>query len=268
MGFGHYSDVGRMDELGRMDSPVHRLDARTKVLTTVAFLVAVMSVPRYELSALIPFVTYPLALMVIGGIPPACILRRLLMAAPFALAVGVFNPFLDRHVVATIGTYSVSGGWLSFASIVVRFGLTVSAALLLVACTGTHRLSAGMQRLGTPQVFVVQLEMLCRYLFVIAEEGARMMRAAELRSGGRRALQLRTYAALVGTMLLRSMDRAQRVYQAMNARGFDGRVRLLRQSAWGWADVAFLAGWLVFFAVVRSVNIARWLGGHVTGGSL
>lgn len=60
-------EVGRMDELGRMDSPVHRLDARVKTLTTVAFVVTVMSFSRYEVAALMPFFLYPIALMAVGG---------------------------------------------------------------------------------------------------------------------------------------------------------------------------------------------------------
>jgi cobalt/nickel transport system permease protein len=264
MGLWHDSDVGRMDELGRLDSPVHRLDARVKALTTTAFLVTVMSFPRYEVSALLPFVLYPVTLMAVGGIPPGCMMRKLLVAAPFALAVGIFNPLLDRQAVAILGTHTLSGGWLSLASIVVRFMLTVSAALTLVACTGIHRLCAALERLGAPQVFTIQLELLYRYLFVIVGEGARMRRAAELRSAGRGVLRLRTAGALVGNLLLRAMDRAQRVYQAMNARGFDGRVRVLRPTALRAGDFAFLAGWLAFFAVARSVNIARGLGAFVT----
>lgn len=257
-----------MDALGRMHSPVHRLDARVKILTTAVFIITVMSLPRYEVSALIPFVMYPLVLMVVGGIPPGCILLKLLVAAPFAMAVGIFNPLLDRHTVVTIGIYGISGGWLSFASITVRFILTVSAALTLLACTGIQRLCAGLERMGVPQVFVVQIELLYRYLFVIVMEGARMLRAVELRSPNRGALRLRTYAALVGSLLLRSMDRAQRVYQAMNARGFDGRMRVLRPGVWGVGDWFFLVGWLAFFAVARGINLARWLGDIVTGVSL
>ena len=267
MSSGHYIDAGRMDEFGRMDSPVHRLDARVKSLTTAAFIVAVMSFPRYEVSALMPFFLYPAALMAWGGIPPGFILRKVLIASPFALAVGILNPWLDRHVMATLGPYGISGGWLSLLSIIARFALTVSAALALVACTGMHRLCAGLDRMGLPRVFVVQLQLLHRYLFVIAAEGLRMRRGVELRSMGR-PVRLHTYASLVGHLLLRSMDRAQRVYQAMVARGFDGRVRVLRPGAVRTADVAFLAGWIVFFAVARCWNVARWMGGVVTGGGM
>jgi len=39
----HSIEVGKMDELGRSDSPIHRLDARVKIVTTVAFIMTVMS---------------------------------------------------------------------------------------------------------------------------------------------------------------------------------------------------------------------------------
>jgi len=265
MSFGHYIEVGRMDDFGRMDSPIHRLDARVKALTTATFVVVVMSFPRYEVSALTPFFLYPVTLMAVGHIPPGCILRKLLVAAPFALAVGMFNPFLDRQTVATLGPHAISGGWMSFASITIRFTLTVSAALTLVACTGIHRLCAGLERLGLPQVFVVQLQLLYRYLFVIAEEGLRMVRAVEMRSMGRPTMRLRTYASLVGNLLLRAMDRAQRVYQAMASRGYDGHVRVMRPAVVQSRDLLFLAGWVAFFAAARYWNVARWLGSLLTG---
>lgn len=265
MSFGHYVEVGRMDELGRMDSPVHRLDARVKALTTIAFIVTVMSFSRYEISALMPFFLYPFALMAAGNIPPGYILRKLLIASPFALAVGIFNPLLDRQVVVSLGSHGISGGWMSLASIAVRFSLTVSAALTLVACTGIHRLCAGLEDMGLPRVFAVQLQLLYRYLFVVAGEGLRMVRSVEIRSMGRRSLRFGTYVSLVGHLLLRAMDRARRVYQAMVSRGFDGHVRMLRPTALCWRDVAFLVGWVSFFAVARSWNMAGGLGRLLTG---
>ncbi len=147
-----------------------------------------------------------------------------------------------------------------------RFVLTVSAALVLVACTGMYRLAAALERLGVPQVFVMQLLFLYRYLFVVADEGARMRRAVALRAGGRRAMSLRVYGSLVGRLLMRSMDRAQRVHRAMLARGFDGEVRLGARSRVRAADWAFLAGWAAWFAAARTWNLAALVGRLAAGG--
>lgn len=255
----HGLAVGQMDDWGHLDSPIHRLDARVKALTTAAFLVVVMSFDRYTVSALIPFFLFPAVMLSVARIPPGPLLRMLLIASPFALLVGLFNPLLDRTPVAQLGPWTLSGGWISLANIVLRFALTVGAALVLLASTGLHRLCAGLQRLGVPAVFVTQLLLLYRYLFVIAAEGARMLRSAQVRAGPG-SLSLRVYGALVGHLLLRSLDRAQRVYQAMVARGYGGEIRRLDAGRLGGADFAFMAGWLLYFAVARRWNLAEWLG--------
>lgn len=260
MGLDRWLETHRMDELGRLDTPLHRIDARMKTVTALVFVVVVMSFPRGAVSALMPLFLYPLVLVRLGAIPPRALLKKMLVAAPFAVAVGLFNPVFDRQPVLVVGPVAVSGGWLSFASILIRFALTVSAALLLVACTGMHRLCAGLARLGVPRVLVVQLLFLYRYLFLIADEGARMLRGMELRAAGVRKLGLRVYGSLVGHLLLRSLARAERIYKAMLARGFDGEVRVAGPTRLRWADVAFMAAWAAFFAVARSWNLSACLG--------
>jgi cobalt/nickel transport system permease protein len=260
-------NVGYLDELGQRDSPVHRLDARAKTIVTALFIVFVMSVPRYDVSALIPFALYPAALLTLGRIPLRALSGKLLVALPFALAVGGLNPFFDHRPVAALGPFALSGGWCSFASIGVRFVLTVSAALALVACTGMQRLCAGLERLGVPRVFAVQLLFLYRYLFVVVDEGARMLRSLRLRSAGAQPVRLRVYGLLVGQLLLRSLARAERVYGAMRARGFDGEIRILGSASPRWTDVAFVVGWTLFFVAARTWNLADGLGGLLMGGA-
>jgi cobalt/nickel transport system permease protein len=267
MGIKDWIEIGRMDELGRMDTPAHRLDARAKAIVTLAFIVVVMSFPRHDVSALTPFLLYPIALISLGRIPVGYLARKILIAAPFALFIGIFNPLLDRTPVTTIGTVAISGGWVSFGSIMFRFFLTVGAALALVACTGMNRLGAALERLGVPRVFVVQLLFLYRYLFVVSDQAGKMKRSAEMRSSGR-PLRLRVYGSMIGHLLLRSMDRAERVYRAMVARGFDGEVRVLRPSSFVWSDAIFVAGCLLFFVSARLWNLAEAFGLLLTGGAM
>ena len=265
MGIANWTEIGQMDELARMDTGVHRLDARAKAAVTLVFIGVVMSFSRYEISALTPFLLYPVVLMSLGHIPARHILKKILVAAPFALVIGIFNPLMDRQPIAAIGPLVVTGGWVSFVSIMFRFVLTVGAVLALVACTGMYRLGAGLEQLGVPRVFVVQLLFLYRYLFVVADEGAKMMRGVELRSDGATSLRFRVFGSLIGNLLLRSMDRAERVHRAMIARGFDGEVRILRRHSLAWLDWVFVGGCLAFFSAARFWNLADGLGRLLTG---
>jgi len=259
-------EIGKIDELGGMDTFAHRLDARAKAVATFVFIGIVMSFPRYSISSLTPFVLYPVALASLGRIPASYLVRKILIAAPFALIIGIFNPLLDREPVMVIGPAVVTGGWLSFGSIMFRFFLTVGAALTLVACTGMNRLGAALEQLGVPRVFVVQLLFLYRYLFVFSDQAVKMKRSAELRSSGR-PLRLRVFGSLIGHLLLRAMERAERIYQAMTARGFDGTIRVLKPSGFRWSDGLFTAGCILFFAAARIWNLADGLGRIFTGGT-
>ena len=203
-----YLDIGRLDRLSYRDSLIHRLDPRVKVIATVLFLFTVISFPKYEVVALVPFFLFPALLMTIGEIPILFILRKVLLVSPFAILVGVFNTLLDTGIVAVIYGVPVSAGFLSFLSILLKFALTVSAALLLIATTSFPGVCHALRRLGVPAIFVTQLLFLYRYLFVLTEEAMRVIRARDMRSFGTRGTEMKVFARLIGTLLFRTVDRA------------------------------------------------------------
>ncbi len=260
-----FFDLGTMDTISRQDTFVHRLDPRIKVLTTLVFIVCVVSFGKYDISALVPFLVYPVFLVVLGDLPAAYLLRKVMFAAPFAVLIGIFNPLLDQEVLLQVGPLGLSGGWVSFISILLRFTITVGAALVLLATTGYHDVCMAIEKMGVPQVFVVQLLFLYRYLFVLVDEASRMVRARSLRSFQGKGLGVRVFGSMAGHLLLRTMDRAQRIHLAMLCRGFDGTIRPfhpLRVRGW---EVVFLMGWSALFVWMRFYNVPRFVGRLIQG---
>lgn len=259
-------ELRRLDEISGQDSPLHRLDARAKVLVTLLALVAMLSLGRYEVSRLLPFAAYPLFLALIGGVPLGLVLKRAALALPFVLFVGIFNPLLDREIMLRLGPLGISGGVLSFASIVLRSMLAVTTGLVLVSVTGFDQICRALGRLGMPRLFLVQLQFLYRYLFVLAEEAGRMMQARALRSEPDSKPSLREYRGLAGNLLLRTLDRAARVHQAMLCRGFTGRMPdFSPPTAWGAAETRFCLLWGLFLLAVRILDLPRLLGALAGG---
>lgn len=251
-----FRDLGTLDALGMHDSFVHRLDPRAKVLATAGFTVAVAAMGRYEVSALLPFSLFPALLAVQAGISWAYLLKRIALALPFVLVLGMLNPLQDRQVLLQVGPIGISGGWLSFASMTLRLALTVASAVVLVATTGLDGVCLALDRLGLPRIFVLQIGFLHRYAFVLAEEAEGMLRARELRAHGH-GLVLREFGPLAGHLLLRTWDRAGRIHQAMLARGFEGQIHLQRQLHFGRPDALFLLGWCSLFALFHLVQVPR-----------
>ncbi|NOY74943.1 MAG: cobalt ECF transporter T component CbiQ [Kiritimatiellaeota bacterium] len=244
-------DLSEMEGFAEGDSLIHRLDARGKIILVVLFSVAVASFDRYQISALLPFFSFPLFILVAAGIPASFIARKLLVVSVFAFAIGIANPFIDHMVVMNVAGISVSGGWVSFASIMTRFALTASSALLLLATTGLRDITKGLEDLGMPQVLANQLFFLCGSLFLLSDEVARMSRGREARSIGGKGADFSTSAHLLTTLLSRSIERSGRVHTAMLSRGFDGTLPVSRGTRWRMADTAHLALWVSAFAWFR-----------------
>jgi cobalt/nickel transport system permease protein len=255
-----FFDLSRLETLSRQETSVHRLDPRAKLLTTAVFLVTVMSFGRDDLSAIAPFFLYPMVMMGAGNLPMGYLLKRILVVLPFVALVGIFNPLLDRAIVMKLGPLGISGGWVSFLSILARCVLAVWVAMILVATTGFHAMCAGLERMGVPNVFVTVLLFVHRYLFVLIDEASRMARARSLRSFSRRGFGLKAWSSLGGHLLLRTMDRAQRVHRAMLSRGFSGEVRVARRDAIRPGDVAFVLVWSGLFVVMRVYNVSTLAG--------
>jgi len=253
-------DPGALDALAYRDSPVHRLDARTKVLAAAAFVVTVVSFPKYEVAGLIPCFVLPALALALSGVPVAPLLTRLLGASVFALAVGAFNPLLDTRVMYRIGGVPVSAGWVSFCSIMLKYALTMSALLLLVATTSFPGIARALGRFGMPDVFVCQLVFLYRFLFLLVAEAGRMVLARDLRSVPGRGRGLRVTAMLLGTLFVRTAERAERIYQAMRARGFSGRLPVSGSERLGAADLACLACTAILLVLFRAGDPVSALG--------
>jgi cobalt/nickel transport system permease protein len=258
-------NLGRMDALARQDSPIHRLDPRSKVITTLVFVVCVVSFPKYHLSGLIPYFIFPITLILLGNLPSGFLLKRIAVVCPFAVLLGIFNPFLDRRILLELGPFSISGGWVSFVSILLRFVLTVGAALVLIAATGFDAICMALQKLRIPRIFTLQLLFLYRYLFLLMEEAARLVRARSLRTFGVHGGGLSTLGPIIGGLLLRTLDRAERISGAMHCRAFDGTIPLSRDLKPGWRDFFFITVWTGLFLVFRWINVSESLGRLLTG---
>jgi len=247
------------------DTALHRLDPRAKVLATLVFILSVVSFGKYELTAMAPFFIFPVALVALGDLPPGYIVKKIMLLCPLVLMVGVFNPFFDRAVLLQLGPFEVTGGVISFASIIVRALLTVGIAIILLCVTGFPDICGALERLGMPQVFAVQLLFLYRYIFVLTEEGCRVSRARQLRSFGKKGLGMKSYGSLLGHLLLRTWLRAERIHMAMLARGFRGEFHTRHEYRFGGREILFLLGWSSLFIILRLQNVSHLLGSLLTG---
>jgi cobalt/nickel transport system permease protein len=206
------------------------------VVVTLLFIVSTALLPdgawlAYSLS-------WGLVLLVTAasGFTYGFVLRRSLVALPFAAAAiaMLFNlpgrPLFSVQVGGWELTAS-DAGLVRFVSVLLRSWVSVQMAILLTATTRFPDLMHALRHLRVPPLLVAIISFMFRYLSVLVEEVTRLLRARQARSarlelgrgGGSIAWRARVAGNMAGQLFLRSLERSDRVYNAMLARGFQGQ---------------------------------------------
>jgi len=168
--------------------------------------------------------------------------KRATLALPFVLAALPVLVTIKGAPLLTLplGSWRLTvtdAGLARFISIAAKSWLSVQMAIVLATTTPFPELLLAMRAVKTPRLIVAIVGLMWRYLFVLADEALRLMRAREARSGhpatpgarvgGSVFWRARVTGGMAGNLFLRSFDRADRIYAAMASRGYDGEVRAL-----------------------------------------
>jgi len=215
-----------IDKFAYQDSPIHRLDSRAKFIVLLIFTAVVVSLPRTSLSILFCYAVGPVAVLVMAKIPLKFVFKQILLVSPFVLVLALSCPLYDKTPVrVAFGPFfwRTTIGWMRCFVILGKFVVTMLALISLVSTTRFGDLLTGLQKLGLPKLLIIQLGFLYRYIFVLIDKVHHILRARNVRRlknlGFKRELKIA--AAMLGSLLIRSIDTAERINIAMQARGFD-----------------------------------------------
>ena len=242
-----------------------RYDARSLLITTVAYMVLMLSVPAVDVGTLLLMGIYPVVAAALNSQNYGRFFLRSLWVLPLVVLIGFANPLEDKEVAFHVGTAGVSGGWISFAGIILRGLLSMQALLILLHSAGFRGVVGAMRSLGMPVWMTTQLLMVMRYISVLMEEALSMQRAREARGFGRRSLPLKMWGVMIGQLFIRSVERSERIARAMSARGFSGTMPEYkkRERRLTSGDILYPAVWTALFCLIRFTHVAAWLGHHM-----
>ena len=250
-----------IDKYSRGNSLVHRLDARVKLLAAALVLVGVITSPDDSIFVLGLLGVVPVTVCLSARVPLSHLLRKSLIVLPFLLLLCPFLLFsyegettLELHV----GQHAMKvsrEGLAQFMEIASKTVVTVLTTITLVATTPFDRLLRGLQSMRCPHIVVALLSFMYRYVFLLVDEGERMLVARASRGihmSPRRSM--RSMAHLASTLFFRTFERGERIYCAMMSRGFTGEIKTFDVPKLARADIIAL-----LFLVVYVVGV-RWLG--------
>ena len=224
-------------------SPVHRLDPRAKIVGLVAVTLVAVSTPVEAWPAFVACALVLAAVALRARVSVRDIRRRARFVLPLVLAAALLIPLLRTGGESwSLGPLTVhEHGLATLGAVAAKATIGTVAAVLLGATTSFPSVLRGLEALRTPRLLVLIAAFMYRYLFVIVEEVGRMRAALAARGyQPRNALHAGALGRVATALFLRTYSRGERVYVAMLARGYDGRMPRLVPLVFGRADVAFV----------------------------
>jgi cobalt/nickel transport system permease protein len=229
-----------VDRYANLDSPLHLLEARTKIVGFSALIFTVLFVRPETLGQFFAFFFLTAILAGISQIPMQYLFGRAFVLLPFVLLAGIALPWRGNE------------GWTWLLALMFRSLLCLLMLVLLTNTTRFIELLRGLRKLGCPKILVANLSFLYRYLFVLTDEVMRMRQARDSRRVGRAGVlrELRMLGSMLGTLLVRSFARADHLYEAMLSRGFHGEFPVSDPRRFSWRDFAFISVVALFVAAM------------------
>lgn len=250
--------INTFDRYESRTSLIHDLDPRVKVVITVLFIISNVLLPDGAWLSFLLAWGLILGVNKLAGLRLDYALKRSFIALPFALAAitSIFTVSGQSVMSLSLGPWDIvvtDAGLVRFASIVIRSWLSVQMAILLTATTQFPDLMHALRHLRVPSILVSIISFMYRYLFVLADETMRLLRAREARSarlpgrrsGGSIPWRARVAGHMAGQLFLRSYERSDRVYNAMVARGYSGHFQtlnphIMKPGDWAVGALAFV----------------------------
>ena len=254
--------AGLLDRYLEGRSWFHSADARIKLVMALGFIFATTSIPPGKwigFAAMLVLVWLAAAISRVGLLR---VFLRSLIAIPFILIAlpTVFTkpglPLfeLDLTLFTLTGTRE---GLDFFISVLLKSWASVTAAVVLTATTPPLRLLEALRALRVPAILVAIVMLMYRYLFVLVDEAQSLMRARTARSaaigpksGGSLVWRAKSAGGMAGSLFIRTLDRSERIYMAMLARGYDGTLRQSRVDSIERSRILLLAVSLCLFAAI------------------
>lgn len=232
---------------------------KAKLLVTIIFLLSLLSLSIYNLPSIIMHMIYPIFLCSCGGLNYIKIFKHSLVVLPFVLFIGILNPFYDIKPFICIGSVTLSYGWISFISIILRGVVSAQAIMILIESSGFNKVILAINSFGVPSILTMQLLFVYRYIYVLLNEALSMHRARISRSFGKSSYSIKTWSILIGQLFLRAIEHSNAIHQAMLSRGFSGNIPCVHSNKWNIRDSIFLFVWICVFTLIHLLSYSHIL---------
>lgn len=187
------------------------------IFTVVTMSLITVAVGRIKWNVYLRYLTVPLAFMIMSSFT---------IAAEFS-----FKPAgeVRFHIIFFYICFTVKS-FFTAVNVFFKAMAGMSCLYMLAFSTPVNEIIVVMEKLHLPGILCELMSLIYRYIFILLDTAHTMQTAAKARLGYENFVKsCRSFAGIGGNLFLISLKKANSYYDAMLARGYDGKIEFLNE---------------------------------------
>lgn len=254
------NEIHTIDNTSYNNNFYNKIHPLIKLLITVIYIILLTSINKYDLTTTITMSIYLIVVCIIGDIGIKLCIRRLRIVFLLLIFIGIANPILDRTVITYIGIIPITTGMISMITLILKGFFAIISSYLLITTTSIEDICYALKLLHIPNTLITVFMLIYRYIMVFLKEVEKIWIAYSLRAPKQKGVNFKAWGSMIGSLMIRSIDRAQIIYESMELRGFNPDNFFVRSQKLNKYGVIYFVGMCVMLVIIRFVPIFEIIG--------
>lgn len=257
---GAIQTIHRLDMKNKNNTFLNNIYPIFKVFITVLYIVLLTSINKYDLLTTLSMSIYLIVIGMIYNITVKEIWQRFKIVLALLVIIGISNPILDRHIIYYIGNLPITTGLISMITLILKGFFSIISSYFLILSTNIEEICSGLKKIHLPDILIITIMLIYRYIILFLKEVQRIWTAYSLRAPKQKGINYKVWGSMIGSLMIRSIDRANIVYQSMELRGFNTENYFNDEYKIDKKSVLYLILSFIIILIIRYIPIFELIG--------
>ena len=249
-----------MDDKANSNTFLNKIHPLVKLSITIMYILLLTSINKYNLTATLAMSIYLIIVSIIGDLSIKNSMKRLSPVWLLLIVIGIANPILDREVITYIGMVPITAGMVSMMTLALKGIFAMISSYFLIITTGVENICYALKKIHIPNILITVFMLIYRYVIVFLKEVQRIWIAYSLRAPKQNGVNFKVWGSMIGSLMIRSMDKAQIVYESMELRGFSPDTFFVKEQKLDKISIMCFATGMVLLFIIRFIPVFEIVG--------
>lgn len=252
--------VHYIDNNSNNNNILNKIHPLVKLIISVIYILFLTSINKYNLTITLAMSIYLIVVSIIGDLSIKNCIKRLKIVLFFLIIIGIANPILDRQVVTSIGIIPITTGMISALTLILKGIFAIISSYFLIVTTGVENICYALKKLHIPNILITIFMLIYRYIIVLLKEVQKIWIAYSLRAPKQKGIHFKAWGSMIGSLMIRSIDKAEVIYQAMELRGFSPDNFFMKNQKIDKTSIIYFMAGLLLLLIIRFIPIFDLIG--------